>query len=112
MKTAIFLFTLLALGAMSAEAAELSPQLSTERQKQLVRMVRQDCGACHGLRLTGGLGPAITREALTGLTPEVVVIFIMHGRQGTPMPGWNAMLSEADAYWIAERLLAGFPEEP
>ena len=27
-------------------------------------MVRQDCGSCHGLRLTGGPGPALTREAL------------------------------------------------
>jgi cytochrome c55X len=27
------------------------------RQRELIRMVRQDCGSCHGLQLTGGLGP-------------------------------------------------------
>lgn len=37
---------------------------TAQRQQELVRMVRQDCGSCHGLRLTGGLGPALTREAL------------------------------------------------
>ena len=34
------------------------------REAQLVRMVRQDCGSCHGMTLAGGLGPALTREAL------------------------------------------------
>ena len=27
-------------------------------------MVRQDCGSCHGLRLTGGLGPPLTRDVM------------------------------------------------
>ena len=30
----------------------------------LLRMVRRDCGSCHGMRLTGGLGPALTPQAL------------------------------------------------
>ena len=37
---------------------------------------------------------------------------ILYGHPGTPMPGWQGMLSQTDARWIAERLLAGFPEEP
>jgi cytochrome c55X len=82
------------------------------RQQQLVRMVRQDCGSCHGMRLTGGLGPALTREAMAERPLESMVATIVHGRPGTPMPGWRAMLSEAEARWIAEQLAAGFPEEP
>jgi hypothetical protein len=27
------------------------------------------------------------------------------------MPAWKTLLSEAQANWIADRLLAGFPEE-
>jgi mono/diheme cytochrome c family protein len=34
------------------------------RQKELVRLVRQDCGSCHGMTLRGGLGPALLPENL------------------------------------------------
>jgi cytochrome c55X len=36
----------------------------------------------------------------------------VHGRPGTPMPPWRALLSEDEARWIANRLAQGFPEEP
>ncbi|HNB47134.1 MAG TPA: cytochrome c, partial [Burkholderiaceae bacterium] len=70
-----------------------------------------DCGSCHGMRLTGGLGPALTREALADKSLEGLAITIYQGRLGTPMPGWRSMLSEPEAQWIAERLQAGFPQE-
>lgn len=87
-------------------AAEPAPA----RQQMLVRMVRQDCGSCHGMRLTGGLGPALTPAALAGQSADNVAATIFHGRPGTPMPPWRAMLDEQEARWIAERLQAGFPE--
>ncbi|WP_310741095.1 c-type cytochrome [Ideonella aquatica] len=102
-RAAVLLLALLPLAA----AAEPAPQ----RQQQLVRMVRQDCGACHGMRLTGGLGPALTPAALADKPLESMVATIVHGRPGTPMPPWRAMLSEPEARWIAQRLAAGFPEE-
>lgn len=74
-------------------------------------MVRQDCGSCHGMRLTGGLGPALTPEALAKFPLDSLVAVIYHGRPGTPMPPWKAMLSESEARWIAQRLQQGFPEE-
>ena len=82
------------------------------RRAQLVEMVRQDCGACHGMRLTGGLGPALTREALAGKPLDSMAATIAFGRPGTPMPPWAPMLDEGEARWIAEQLAAGFPEEP
>jgi cytochrome c55X len=82
------------------------------RQRALVRMVRQDCGSCHGMRLTGGLGPALTREALAERPVEAVAATIYHGRPGTPMPPWRAMLDEHEAAWIAQQLRAGLPESP
>ena len=83
----------------------------TARQQQLVRMVRQDCGSCHGMTLAGGLGPALTRQALADKPVESLAAVIEHGRPGTPMPPWRSMLSTDEARWIAERLLAGFPKE-
>ena len=83
---------------------------SAARQLQLVRMVRQDCGSCHGLRLTGGLGPALTREALADKPIGSLAATIYGGRPGTPMAPWKAMVNEAEALWIAQQLMAGFPE--
>jgi cytochrome c55X len=82
------------------------------RQQELVRMVRQDCGSCHGLRLTGGLGPALTRAALIDRPLDSLTATIQFGRPGTPMPPWRSMLSDDEAQWIAARLVDGFPELP
>ena len=91
--------------------AQSEPAPDASRSRELVRMVRQDCGSCHGMRLTGGLGPALTREALADFPIDNLAAVIFHGRPGTPMPPWKAMLSEPEARWIAVRLQQGFPEE-
>ena len=90
----------------TAVGAEPTPQ----RAAQLTHLVRQDCGSCHGLTLTGGLGPALVPAALKGKPAAYIKYVILNGNQGTAMPGWSRLLSEADAEWIAERLLAGFPD--
>lgn len=81
-----------------------------ERQRELVHLVRQDCGSCHGMTLQGGLGPALTVQALRDKPPESLVATIHGGRPGTPMPPWKRFLSEAEAEWIVARLLEGFPD--
>jgi cytochrome c55X len=83
---------------------------SAERQLELTRFVRQECGFCHGLKLTGGLGSPLTAQALAGKPRESLETIILYGRPGTAMPGWAPHLSEADAAWIAAMLLKGFPE--
>ena len=100
---------LLGLALLVASGAQAQAP-DAARQRELVRMVRQDCGSCHGLYLTGGLGPALTREALADKPLDSLASTIYGGRPGTPMAPWKAMLSEADALWIAEQLLGGFPE--
>ena len=80
-------------------------------QTALIRLVRQDCGACHGMTLQGGLGTPLTAQALREKPVESLVATILYGRPGTAMPGWHSMLSESDALWIAGRLQQGFPEE-
>lgn len=93
-------------GSVAAEPAGFAP----ERQSELVRLVREDCGSCHGLRLTGGLGPPLTPEALQDRPRQALVRTILEGRPGTPMPPWKGFLSEPEAAWIVERLQKGFPD--
>lgn len=83
---------------------------SAERQLELTRFVRQECGFCHGLKLTGGLGSPLTTQALAGKPREALEATILYGRTGTAMPGWTPYLNEADVAWIVAMLLKGFPE--
>lgn len=87
------------------------PLPSAARQRELVHLVRQDCGSCHGMTLQGGLGPSLTPEALRDKPVDSLVATIHGGRPGTPMPPWHRFLSEVEARWIVEQLLAGFPQE-
>lgn len=81
------------------------------RRGELVRLVRQDCGACHGMTLKGGLGLPLTAEALRDKPAESLAATIVYGRPGTAMPPWSRFLNESEAGWIVGRLMAGFPEE-
>ena len=109
---AFVVMAVLGVGIMVDEVTAQTVEVpSSVRAQTLVRMVRQDCGSCHGMLLTGGLGPAITPQALREVPIDSVAATIYHGRPGTPMPPWKAMISESEARWMAEHLLAGFPTE-
>ena len=85
---------------------------SPPRQAELLNLVRQDCGSCHGLSLNGGLGLPLTPQILGEKSPEILKETILHGRTGTPMPPWNPFMSEAEAGWIVEILMKGLPDVP
>jgi len=91
--------------------AELSVLIELSRQKELVTLVRQDCGSCHGLTLQGGLGPALLPDALRGKPADYLKIVILQGRPSTAMPPWQRFLSETEAEWIVSNLQKGFPRE-
>jgi cytochrome c55X len=95
--------------AMASEPATgaSSKQVSPARQAELIYLVRQDCGSCHGMTLRGGLGPALTPQVLSEKPAAYLTHVILNGRAGTAMPGWQSLLSDAEALWIAERLLDG-----
>lgn len=82
---------------------------SSARQVELLNLVRQDCGSCHGLWLGGGLGLPLTPEALREKSPEALKAVILHGRNGTTMPPWNPFLTDAEAGWIVQMLMKGLP---
>ena len=75
----------------------------------LERLVRQDCGSCHGMTLKGGLGPDIRAETIAHYDPDTLRDVILDGIPGTPMPPWRPLITEADAEWIARYLLEGQP---
>ena len=74
---------------------------------KLSRLVRQDCGSCHGLTMKGGLGKPLTPDALVHWEREQLAAIILNGIPGSPMPPWRALLSESDARWIADALKRG-----
>lgn len=100
----------LALASLLLICADLPAAPHAERQAQLEHLLVQDCGSCHGLRMTGGLGPAITRDALAGKPRDSLIATVTHGRPGTAMPGWNALLDEQDIVWLVDLLLEGYPK--
>jgi len=95
--------------AFAASALALEPP-EPGRQRQLIELVRQDCGSCHGLTLKGGLGPPLLPEALAEREVALLESVILNGRPGTAMPPWRPFLTEAEARWIAEQLKRGWPQ--
>ncbi len=94
-----------ALPAWPCTAGEPAP----ERRAQLVEMVRQDCGSCHGLTLKGGLGPSLLPAALHEKDAVSLQYTILDGRRGTAMPPWRPFMREEEALWIVNTLKTGLP---
>lgn len=98
----------LALCCFSASANAV--ELGSNEEAALTRLVRQDCGSCHGLTLKGGLGRPITPEAVSHFDRETLRDVILDGIPGTAMPPWRPLLTENEALWIADYLLEGADE--
>lgn len=94
---------------LAAEPRIQEPEPS--RRSELITLVRQDCGSCHGLTLKGGLGPALLPETLKDKPADSLVSTIMQGRPGTAMPPWQRFMNEAEAEWVVMKLQKGFPGE-
>ena len=94
----------LSLGLCVLAASATAEAVTLERQTELRNLVHQDCGSCHGMRLTGGLGPALTPQALQAKNHEFLFATISEGRHGTPMPPWRMLLTEQEINWIVDYL--------
>jgi cytochrome c55X len=87
---------LLLLVTTTAFAREPSP----DRQNALRNLLNHDCGACHGLTLKGGMGPALLPEALAEKPDEFLISTILNGRPGTAMPPWKPFMNRDEAAWL------------
>lgn len=95
-KLPLLMLVITAILAKAGLAGEPSP----ERQSTLRNMLNHDCGACHGLTLKGGLGPALLPEALAGKPDDFLISTILNGREGTAMPPWQPFMNRDEAAWL------------
>ncbi len=105
-----FLHILTLTALLSPLSAHAEP--NSARQQELTHLLKQDCGSCHGMTLKGGLGSALTPEALLGKPDELLYSTIMLGRPGTPMPPWQGILTPEDTQWLLSLLRNGLPAKP
>lgn len=106
----VFALFWLSTAALASAGPSVAAEPDAARKNELVRLVRQDCGSCHGMTLQGGLGPALLPANLHEKPAVGLVATIVYGRPGTPMPPWKQFMSEAEATWIVEKLMTEFPK--
>ncbi len=97
------LLTALTVALAGVANADIDP----ERQAELLYLLKHDCGSCHGMRLEGGLGPALKPERFRQWDTKTLAAAILYGRPGTPMPPWQPFITEPEAYWLAGQLKKG-----
>jgi cytochrome c55X len=109
-KNTHFAILMLLIGAVTASIEVLlagPTELTDQRRAELLHLLKHDCGSCHGMTLKGGLGPALTPEALTDKPNDFLEMTIYEGRSGTPMPSWGNILSAAEVSWLVETMKTG-----
>jgi cytochrome c55X len=77
---------------------------SAQRQTELRDLLKNDCGACHGLTLQGGLGLPLKPENLAGKPDSYLIEIITNGRKGTAMPPWKPFLNQDEIVWLVQLL--------
>jgi cytochrome c55X len=78
-----------------------------QRQQELIHLLKQDCGSCHGMTLKGGLGPALLPANLVDKPDHVLVGVIKYGRETLAMPAWDGILNTAEIEWLVAQLKKG-----
>jgi len=102
-----FLLAAVVLTALGSVGVARADDPAGPRQRELLYLLVQDCGSCHGSTLKGGLGPPLLPRDLSGKPDEALVDAIIKGRPGTPMPPWGFELSEGEAAWLVQKMKQG-----
>ena len=93
---------LLFLVLISSSCFATEPSL--ERQIELRNLLKNDCGACHGLLLQGGLGLPLQPQDLVQKSDEFLIDTITNGRKGTAMPPWKPFMTQTEIVWLVNLL--------
>ena len=88
-------------------AVQAEAQVQVSRQSKLLHMLKHDCGSCHGMTLGGGLGPALTTQALKNKPHAYLEQVILDGRPGTPMAPWRHFITSEEVRWLVSYLKSG-----
>jgi len=86
-------------------------ELVAARKTELIHLLKQDCGSCHGMTLKGGLGPTLLPQVMSKRDSGELRSIILDGIPDTPMPPWRQLLSAADVTYLIELLQKGVPNE-
>ncbi len=97
----------LCLAASVAASAWAAGEISPQRQQELLYLLQQDCGSCHGLSMKGGLGSPLLPATLADKPDDALVEIILQGLPGTPMPPWRALLRENEAAFLVRAMKSG-----
>lgn len=100
----LLLFALFVLAAPAPLQARTPAGISPQRQVELLYFLKHDCGSCHGLTRSGGLGSPLLPENMAGRGDDELTEIIMQGVPGTPMPPWKELLSEPEARWLVRAI--------
>jgi cytochrome c55X len=90
------------LACLSSSVFAVEP--SIERQTELRDLLKNDCGACHGLTLQGGLGLPLQPKDLAQKSDDYLINTIANGRSGTAMPPWKPFLNQDEIAWLVHLL--------
>jgi cytochrome c55X len=81
------------------------------RQQELIYLLHQDCGSCHGMRLTGGLGPSLLAVDMRAKPDSYLRHVISKGIPDTAMPPWEPILSPQEIDFLVTTLKQPAGEE-
>jgi len=102
-----FFFLIFTSSPSVAEEGSLTPA----RKSDLIHLLKNDCGSCHGITLKGSLGPSLLPRDLAKRSASALRAIILDGVPGTPMPAWRGQFSEADETFLVGLLQHGVPHE-
>lgn len=103
------LASLIIFTSASLEAGE--PDITPQRQAELIHFLKHDCGSCHGLTMEGGLGPPLLPADIAGKPKEWLRQVILDGIPDTAMPPWRPFVNEVEADWLVYLLQKGLSNE-
>jgi len=103
---ALFFFIFTSYPATAGEDS-----LTPARKSELIHLLKNDCGSCHGITLKGSLGPSLLPQDLAKRSAGALRATILDGVPGTPMPAWRGQFSEADVTFLVGLLQHGVPHE-
>lgn len=104
-------FSTIAFSALANTSAQSDSSLDASRKSELMHILKQDCGSCHGMTMKGGLGPALLPKNINHKPVLLLENTIYYGRPGTAMPPWQGILTKEEVTWLTQQLLKGIEDD-